>query len=113
MIRIFSIGSDNDLFFFSLDDSVVSELRRQLSAKEDLLTETRLEALAAAEQMQQLREAVASLRGELKVGGRLQKRDGGKCYLPNLREIVGKKVSPLPVPITFFLLPWCTCSYRS
>ncbi len=43
------------------------ELRLQLSAKDELLTETRLEALAAAEQAQTLREQVAKLNNELKV----------------------------------------------
>ena len=53
-------------FFFSLDESVIDDLQRQLSAKDDLLTETRLEALSSASQMQALREQVAKLRSELR-----------------------------------------------
>ncbi len=49
-----------------MDDSVASELRRQLSSKDDQLTETRLEALAAEEKMQTLREALVRLRTEMK-----------------------------------------------
>lgn len=42
-------------------------MQRQLLAKDDLLTETRLEALSSASQLQSLREAVAKMRQELKV----------------------------------------------
>ena len=45
---------------------MVDELQRQLSAKDDLLTETRLEALSSASQLQTLREQVAKLRSELR-----------------------------------------------
>ena len=36
----------------ALDESMIEELQRQLSAKDDLLTETRLEALSSASQLQ-------------------------------------------------------------
>ena len=49
-----------------MDESVIDDLQRQLSTKEDLLTETRLEALSSASQMQALREQVAKLRSELR-----------------------------------------------
>lgn len=56
---------------FRLDDptsiAAFADLRRELVSKDDLLTETRLEALAAASQLQTLRETVAKLRQELKV----------------------------------------------
>ena len=63
-------------FFARLDDpnsvpdsnlTAFADLRRELLSKDDLLTETRLEALAAASQLQTLRETVARLRQELKV----------------------------------------------
>ena len=44
----------------------MTELQRQLSAKDDLLTETRLEALSSAAKLHTLRETVAKLRNELK-----------------------------------------------
>ena len=50
----------------ALDETVIDDLQRQLSAKNDLLTETRLEALSSASQMQALREQVAKLRSELR-----------------------------------------------
>ena len=50
---------------FRLDESLIDDLHRQLSAKDDLLTETRLEALTSASQLQALREQVAKLRSEL------------------------------------------------
>jgi predicted nuclease with TOPRIM domain len=49
-----------------LDESIVEDLHRKLSVKDDLLTETRLEALTSASQMQSLREQVAKLRTELR-----------------------------------------------
>ena len=47
-----------------LDDGEgsVDELRQQLIQKESLLTETRLEALTSAHQLQTLRETIAKLR---------------------------------------------------
>lgn len=47
-----------------LDDGEgsVEELRQQLIQKESLLTETRLEALTSAHQLQTLRETIAKLR---------------------------------------------------
>ena len=48
-----------------LDDPVVTELQRQLDMKEDLLTETRLEALNSSSQLQNLRETVMKLRTDL------------------------------------------------
>ena len=59
--------SNPSLFFSSLDDPFVSDLQRQLAIKDDLLTETRLEALSSASQLQTLRETVAKLRSELKL----------------------------------------------
>ena len=41
-------------------------MQRQLNLKDDLLTETRLEALSSASQLQALREQVAKLRTELR-----------------------------------------------
>ena len=49
-----------------MDETLIDDLQRQLSAKDDLLTETRLEALSSASQMQALREQVAKLRSELR-----------------------------------------------
>jgi len=37
---------------FRLDDPFVADLQRQLAVKDDLLTETRLEALSSASQLQ-------------------------------------------------------------
>ena len=51
---------------FSLDDSIIDDLQRKLTVKDDLLTETRLEALSSASQLQALREQVAKLRTELR-----------------------------------------------
>ena len=51
----------------ALDESMIEDLQRQLNAKDDLLTETRLEALSSASQLQALREQVAKLRNELKI----------------------------------------------
>lgn len=50
----------------ALDGVTMDEMQRQLLAKDDLLTETRLEALSSASQLQSLREAVAKMRQELK-----------------------------------------------
>ena len=44
---------------------VITELQRQLMEKETLLTETRLEALSSAHQLESLRETVTKMRGEL------------------------------------------------
>ena len=63
----FERDSNASLFIFSLDDPFVSDLQRQLAIKDDLLTETRLEALSSASQLQTLRETVAKLRSELKL----------------------------------------------
>ncbi|TRY73505.1 hypothetical protein TCAL_05475 [Tigriopus californicus] len=49
----------------ALDGVTVDEMQRQLLAKDDLLTETRLEALSSASQLQSLRESVAKMRQEL------------------------------------------------
>ena len=49
------------------------ELKEKLAEKDELLTETRLEALNSAAQLQALRETVAKLRAELngiKKGGK-------------------------------------------
>ena len=54
------------MLVFRLDDPFVADLQRQLAVKDDLLTETRLEALSSASQLQTLRETVAKLRTELK-----------------------------------------------
>ncbi len=48
-----------------LDPRVVSELRRQLVEKDTLLTETRLQALSSAHQLESLRETVSKMRSEL------------------------------------------------
>ena len=50
---------------FSLDETQVAELQDRLAEKDELLTETRLEALNSAAQLQALRETVAKLRAEL------------------------------------------------
>ena len=50
---------------FSLDETQVAELQDKLAEKDELLTETRLEALNSAAQLQALRETVAKLRAEL------------------------------------------------
>ena len=50
-----------------LDESIIDDLQRQLNVKDDLLTETRLEALSSASQLQALREQVAKLRTELRI----------------------------------------------
>lgn len=44
---------------------VVNELKRQLAEKENLLTETRLEALSSAHQLESLRDTVTKMRNEL------------------------------------------------
>ncbi len=44
---------------------VVHELKRQLQEKDSLLTETRLEALSSAHQLESLRETVSKMRNEL------------------------------------------------
>jgi neuron navigator 2 len=56
----------------TIDDSsnpvppeVVNELQRQLMEKENLLTETRLEALSSAHQLESLRDTVTKMRNEL------------------------------------------------
>ena len=54
-----------EYFYFSLDEAQFEDLQRRLAEKDDLLTETRLEALSSAAQLQALRETVAKLRGEL------------------------------------------------
>ena len=46
-------------------DEMVGELKRQLMEKESLLTETRLEALSSAHQLESLRETVSKMRNEL------------------------------------------------
>ena len=43
----------------------MAELQDKLAEKDELLTETRLEALNSAAQLQALRETVAKLRAEL------------------------------------------------
>ena len=48
-----------------MDETQIEELQQQLAAKDELLTETRLEALSSAAQLQTLRETVAKLRAEL------------------------------------------------
>ena len=52
-------------YHFSLDETQVAELQDRLAEKDELLTETRLEALNSAAQLQALRETVAKLRAEL------------------------------------------------
>ncbi len=49
----------------AVDPQVVSELRKQLLEKDTLLTETRLEALSSAHQLESLRETVSRMRSEL------------------------------------------------
>lgn len=49
----------------TVSPQVVSELRRQLLEKDNLLTETRLEALSSAHQLESLRETVSRMRSEL------------------------------------------------
>jgi len=49
-------------FLIRLDDPFVADLQRQLAAKDILLTETRLEALTSASQLQGLRETVIKLK---------------------------------------------------
>lgn len=44
---------------------LISELKRQLMEKENLLTETRLEALSSAHQLESLRDTVTKMRNEL------------------------------------------------
>ena len=51
---------------YRLDDVAVMDLQRQLAFKDDQLTETRLEALSSAAQVESLREAVAKLRTDLR-----------------------------------------------
>ena len=48
-----------------LDATQILELQHQLAEKDELLTETRLEALSSAAQLQALRETVSRLRSEL------------------------------------------------
>ena len=48
-----------------LDATQILELQHQLAEKDELLTETRLEALSSAAQLQALRETVSKLRSEL------------------------------------------------
>ena len=48
-----------------VDPNLVSELKRQLMEKDSLLTETRLEALSSAHQLESLRETVTKMRSEL------------------------------------------------
>ena len=50
---------------YRLDATQVLELQHQLAEKDELLTETRLEALSSAAQLQALRETVSKLRSEL------------------------------------------------
>ena len=52
-------------FVISLDETKVAELQEKLAEKDEMLTETRLEALNSAAQLQALRETVAKLRAEL------------------------------------------------
>ena len=64
----------------SLDETQVAELQEKLAEKDELLTETRLEALNSAAQLQALRETVAKLRAELngiKKGGKRKFRKIG------------------------------------
>ena len=51
--------------FYRLDATQILELQHQLAEKDELLTETRLEALSSAAQLQALRETVSRLRSEL------------------------------------------------
>ena len=44
---------------------VVNDLQKQLVEKENLLTETRLEALSSAHQLESLRDTVTKMRNEL------------------------------------------------
>ena len=50
---------------YRLDATQILELQNQLAEKDELLTETRLEALSSAAQLQALRETVSRLRSEL------------------------------------------------
>ena len=50
---------------YRLDATQVLDLQHQLAEKDELLTETRLEALSSAAQLQALRETVSKLRSEL------------------------------------------------
>ena len=50
---------------YRLDATQILELQHQLAEKDELLTETRLEALSSAAQLQALRETVSRLRSEL------------------------------------------------
>ena len=50
---------------YRLDATQILELQHQLAEKDELLTETRLEALSSAAQLQALRETVSKLRSEL------------------------------------------------
>ena len=50
---------------YRLDATQVLDLQHQLAEKDELLTETRLEALSSAAQLQALRETVSRLRSEL------------------------------------------------
>ena len=47
------------------EPEIVSELRRKLIEKDSQLTETRLEALSSAHQLESLRETVTKMRSEL------------------------------------------------
>ncbi|QQP48722.1 Neuron navigator 2like [Caligus rogercresseyi] len=61
------------------DKDIVTELQRQLLEKDELLTETRLEALSSAHQLEALRETVSKMRSELQ---------GLKCDNEKLSSIV-------------------------
>ena len=83
---------------FRLDDVAVMDLQRQLAFKDDQLTETRLEALSSAAQVESLREAVAKLRTDLrrvekdnedlkaKLSQQVNSRQGRKSNLNLLRN---------------------------
>ena len=76
----------------------VMDLQRQLAFKDDQLTETRLEALSSAAQVESLREAVAKLRTDLrrvekdnedlkaKLSQQVKSRQGRKSNLNLLRN---------------------------
>ena len=52
-------------FYFHKFPSIVNDLKKQLVMKDNLLTETRLEALSSAHQLESLRDTVTKMRTEL------------------------------------------------